>query len=82
MLITGKTVAAGFLVAFCGYAFGAIFAWLCKLNVAQITAGNYSTFKTMLPPNGFWVTLIILRFLHRQCPSKRPFKMEGSPLCS
>ena len=38
MLITWKTVMAGFLVAFCGYAFGAIFAWLCRLNVAQITA--------------------------------------------
>ena len=43
MLITEKTVAAGFLVAFCGYAFGAIFAWLCKLNVAQITAVSIET---------------------------------------
>ena len=43
MLITWKTVIAGFLVAFCGYAFGAIFAWICRLKVAQITAVSIET---------------------------------------
>jgi hypothetical protein len=29
LLMTWQMVVAGFLVAFCGYTFGAGFAWLC-----------------------------------------------------
>lgn len=43
MLMTGKMVAAGFLIAFCGYLFGAIFAWACRLKPSQITAVSVET---------------------------------------
>jgi len=43
LLMTWQMVVAGFLVAFCGYTFGAGFAWLCGLKVAQITAVSIET---------------------------------------
>ena len=29
-LMSGKTVAAGFLISFSGYGFGALLAWMCR----------------------------------------------------
>jgi sodium/bile acid cotransporter 3/5 len=48
MLMTGKMVAAGFVVAFCGYSFGAVFAWLCKYSKSYAFEMVFLLTKTII----------------------------------